>query len=79
MLGEVEQTDRLQRTARARAALGLGDALERHAEHDVFEHRIPRKQRAFLEHEGEIARHRAAHRLAGDRDRAGGRRRSVRP
>ncbi len=74
MLGKVEKADSLQCAAGARTALGLGDALERHPEHDVLKHRIPWKQRAFLKHESEIVRHRAAHRLARDRDRAGRRR-----
>ena len=74
MPGEVEETDSLQCTAGARTALGLGDALERHPKHDVFKHRIPWKQRAFLKHESEVARHRPAHRRARDRDRAARRR-----
>ena len=66
MLGEAVEADRFQRTARALVPFGLRHALKLHAEHDVLEHRVPRKQRVLLEHEGEIVRHRSAHRFAGD-------------
>ena len=44
---------------RARSSLlGLGHALEHHAELDVLDHRAPGKQRVLLEHEGDLARQR---------------------
>ena len=72
MLGEILEPDRLQRALRARLALGPRHALEHHAEIDVLEHGVPGEQRVFLEHEGDVARHRPGHLLAGDLHRAGG-------
>src|SRR6266849_2267999 len=54
-------------------ASGARHALENHAEVDVLEHGVPGEQRVFLEHEGDVARHRAGHPLAGHFHGAGGR------
>ena len=74
VLREVLEPDSFERTLRARLALGPRHPLEHHAEIDVLDHRVPGKQRVLLEHEGDVVRHRPAHRLAGDFHGAGGRR-----
>src|SRR5215470_10486877 len=74
MLREVLEPDGLERGPGPRRALLARHALEHHPEIDVLEHRAPGKQRALLEHEGDLARHRSGDPLARDLDRAGRRR-----
>src|SRR3984957_14362401 len=73
VIGEIREPDRIERVLGALLALGLAHALEHHAELDVLDHRAPREQRVLLEHEGDLLRHRSAHPLVADLDRAGGR------
>src|SRR6516165_6854094 len=70
VLCEVLEPDGRKRALCARLALGARHALEHHAEVDVLEHGVPRKQRVLLEHEGDVARHRPGDPLARDFHRA---------
>src|SRR5208282_5636150 len=74
VVGEIGEPDRFKRAPRAGLVRRLRHALKQHAEAHILHDRIPRKQRILLEHEGDLVRHRPAHRLAGDFDGATGRR-----
>src|SRR5580700_10047283 len=72
MVGELDEADGFEGLFRPRLMLEFWHALEQHAEADVFQDGVPGKQRVLLEHEGDVLRHRPAHRLAGDFDSAAG-------
>ena len=64
VVGKIVETDGFEGAPRPRVTLGARYALEEHAEIDVLGDRIPGKQRVLLEHEGNVARHRASDRFS---------------
>jgi hypothetical protein len=64
VVGKIVETDGFEGAPRPRVTLGARHALEEHAEIDILGDRIPGKQRVLLEHEGNVARHRASDRFS---------------